>query len=73
VNNRLVPLPIQTLDVLRRFWRIHPHPALLFLGRKRGLKHAHLADRPLDMGGVQVAMAAVVREMGLKKRFPVTR
>jgi len=72
-KDRLVPLPIQTLDVLRRFWRVHQHPTLLFPNRKRGLKRVHLADRPLDMGGVQVAMVAVVREMGLKKRFPVTR
>ena len=72
-KDRLVPLPIQTLDVLRRFWRVHQHPSLLFPNRKRGLKRVHLADRPLDRGGVQVAMVAVVREMGLKKRFPVTR
>jgi integrase len=70
-KDRLVPLPAQTLDVLRRFWRIHQHPTLLFPNRKRGLKNAHLAVTPLDQGGVQVAMAAVVREMGLKKRFPV--
>lgn len=71
-KDRLVPLPIQTLDVLRRFWRVHQHPTLLFPNRKRGLKRAHLADLPLDKGGVQVAMVAVVREMGLKKRYPVT-
>jgi integrase/recombinase XerD len=68
-KDRFVPLPIQTLDVLRRFWRVHQHPTLLFPNRKRGLKHAHLADRSLDMGGVQVAMVAVVREMRLKHRF----
>ena len=70
-KDRLVPLPTQTLDVLRRFWRVHQHPTLLFPNRKRGLKQAHLADSSLDKGGVQVAMVTVVREMGLKKRFPV--
>jgi len=70
-KDRLVPLPDKTLQVLRRFWKIHQHPTLLFPNRKRGLKSAHLADSPLDRGGVQVAMAAVVRETGLKKRFPV--
>ena len=68
-KDRLVPLPDQTLDVLRRFWRIHQHPTLLFPNRKRGLSKAHLADSPLDRGGAQTTMVKVVREMGLKSRF----
>lgn len=72
-KDRLVPLPLNTLRVLRRFWQLHRHPTLLFPNRKRGLKAAHLAESPLDRGGVQVTMAAVVKEMGLKKRFPVIR
>ncbi len=71
-KDRLVPLPFQTLDVLRRFWRVHQHPKLLFPNRKRGLNKAYLADSPLDRGGVQTTMVKVVREMGLKKRFPLT-
>jgi hypothetical protein len=58
--------------VLRQFWRIHQHHSLLFPNRKRGLKKAYLADTPLDKGGVQCAMAAVVKSMGLKKRSAVT-
>ena len=68
-----VPLPDNTLRILRRFWSLHRHPQFLFPSRKRGLKNAHLASMPMDRGGVQVAMTAVVREMGLKKRFPATR
>ena len=69
-KDRLVPLPVNTLQVLRRFWHLHQHPTLLFPNRKRGLKSAHLAESPLDRSGVQVTMTAVVKEMGLKKRFP---
>ncbi len=69
-KDRFVPLPAQALDILRRFWRVHQHPTLLFPNRKRGLKNAHLVDSSLDRSGVQVAMIAVVREMGLKKRSP---
>jgi integrase len=69
-KDRLVPLPIKTLRVLRRFWSVHKHPVFLFPNRKRGLKSAHLADSPLDRGGVQVTMKAVVEEIGLKKRYP---
>ena len=70
-KDRFVPLPLNTLQVLRRFWSVHQHPTYLFPNRKRGLKSAYLAESPLDRGGVQVTMAAVVKEMGLKKRFPV--
>lgn len=71
-KDRLVPLPDKTLQVLRRFWSLHRHPQFLFPSRKRGLKKAHLASMPMDRGGVQVAMTAVVRGIGLKKRSPVT-
>jgi len=70
-KDRFVPLPAKTLRVLRQFWALHQHPQFIFPSRKRGLSNAHLTDMPLDRGGIQVAMAAVVREMKLKKRFPV--
>lgn len=68
-KDRLVPLPVNTLAVLRRFWSLHQHPAFLFPSRKRGLKNAHLATMPMDRGGVQVAMKAVVQGLGLKKKI----
>jgi integrase/recombinase XerD len=72
-KDRFVPLPLNTLQVLRRFWHLHQHPTLIFPNRKRGLKLAYLAESSLDRGGVQVTMAAVVKDMGLKKRFPAIR
>ena len=71
-KDRLVPLPSKTLQVLRQFWSVHRHPVFLFPNRKRGLKLAHLAETPLDKSGIQVCMKAVVKDMGLKKRFPAT-
>ncbi len=71
-KDRLVPLPLKSLLVLRRFWSVHKHPVFLFPNRKRGLESAHLAESPLDRGGIQVAMKGVVREMGLKKTFLAT-
>ena len=71
-KDRLVPLPHNTLRLLRRFWSLHRHPDFLFPSRKPGLKNAHMASIPMDRGGVQNAMHAVVREIGLKKRFLVT-
>lgn len=69
-KDRLVPLPHNTLSVLRNFWRVHRHPTFIFPNRKRGLQHAHLVDTPLDRGGVQTAMKKVVTELGIKKRSP---
>ncbi len=71
-KDRFVPLPDNTLRVLRRFWRLHQHPELLFPNRKRGLKNSHLATTPLDRSGLQIAMRKVVKELGLKKTLPCT-
>ena len=67
-KDRLVPLPDKMLLILRNFWRIHKHPVFIFPNRKRGLKNAHLVDSPLDRGGIQNAIKAVVEKMGLKKK-----
>ena len=70
-KDRLVPLPEKTLHVLKNFWKLHRHPSFLFPNRKRGLKNAHLVDSPLDRGGIQVAIKAVVEQIGLKKKYHV--
>ena len=71
-KDRLVPLPDQTLLLLRRFWQIHRHPTLLFPNRHGGLKGAHRATSPLDRGGVQLTLRKVALQCGLKKRSPRT-
>lgn len=68
-KDRLVPLPKNTLNVLRRFWKVHKHPTLIFPNRKRGLKNAHLVDTHLDRSGVQTAMKKVVLELKFKKNI----
>lgn len=69
-KDRLVPLPHNTLNVLRRFWHVHKHPTFIFPNRKRGLENAHLVTSPLDRGGVQSTMKKIVTELGIKKRLP---
>jgi len=72
-KDRLVPLPENTLRLLRNFWTVHKHPNFIFPSRKRGLKNAHLVDMPLDIGGIQTAMKTVVQNLGIKKNFmPLT-
>lgn len=75
-KDRLVPLPENTLLVLRDFWKLHRHPRFIFPSRKRGMKNAHLVTVPLDRGGIQVAMKSVVSELGIKKNlmpFPASQ
>ena len=67
-KDRLVPLPETTLRVLKNFWAVHRHPHFIFPSRKRGRKNAHLVDLPLERGGIQTTMKAVVEEIGIKKK-----
>lgn len=71
-KDRFVPMPHKTLQVLRQFWKTRRHPDFIFPNRKRGVKNAHLVNRPLERGGIQVAMKKVVDQMGLKKRSLAT-
>ena len=71
-KDRLVPLPRTTLALLRRFWRVHRNPVLLFPNRHGGLKGALSATTPLDRGGVQTTLHKVVESCGLKKTSPRT-
>ena len=68
-KDRFVPLPNNTLQVLRRFWKIHRHPTFIFPNRKRGLANAHQVESHLDRDGAQAAMTKVVRELNFKKRI----
>lgn len=72
-KDRLVPLPKKTLQILRKFWNVHRHPIFIFPSRKRGMKNARLTDRPIDRGGIQTAMKAVVKQLGIKKKFHAIR
>ena len=71
-RDRLVPLALQTLQVLRGYWRVHQHPRLLFPNRAGGLRGAAAATSVLDRGGVQRTLHQVVAGCGLKKTSPLT-
>ena len=67
-RDRFVPLPRATHQLLRRFWRVHRNPALLFPSRQGGLPGAMQATTHMDRGGVQTTLHKVVQACGLKKR-----
>jgi integrase len=66
-RDRLVPLPLQTLQVLRGYWRVHQHPRLLFPNGGGGLGGAAAATSALDRGGVQRTLHQVAAGCGLKR------
>ncbi len=65
-KDRLVPLPTATYQLLRSFWKRHRNRVLLFPNRHGGLPGARTAKTPLDRGGVQKALRAVVESCGCK-------
>ena len=71
-KDRFVPLPQATHQLLRRFWRVHRNPLLLFPNRHAGLNGAAAATTPLDRGGVQKTLHKVIAACGLKKRSRLT-
>jgi site-specific recombinase XerD len=68
-KDRLVPMPHKTLLTLKQFWLVRRHPEFIFPNRKRGIKNAHLVDRPLERGGIQVAIKKIIAQMGIKKKI----
>ncbi len=71
-KDRLLPLPDLTLRALRALWRKHRHPRLLFPNPVGTARTIQQATRHMDRGGAQNAMKAVVKDCGIKKKYPYT-
>jgi len=68
-KDRFVVLPALTLQCLRRHWRDHRHPQLLFPGRPGPQGAA--ATGVMDRGSTQKAFARVVADCGIRKRVSI--
>jgi integrase len=68
-KDRFVYLPTLTLMSLRRLWRHHRHPDLLFPGRL-ALDGAP-APKAMDRGSTQKAFARVVADCGIRKHVSI--
>jgi len=71
-KDRFVPLPEATLAVLRRFWRTHRNPRILFPSRRGGLQGAAATTATLDRSTIQAALRRITASIGLKKTSPPT-
>jgi integrase/recombinase XerD len=68
-KDRFVPVPEVTLQALRRFWKTHRNPRLLFPSRVGSFHRIQTAQHPMDRGGVQAAIKAVVADCGIRRRI----
>jgi integrase/recombinase XerD len=66
-KDRYVPLPENTLTLLRQYWSTHRHPVWLFPAPTRAGVPMSSATRPMDESGVQRAFKAALQESGVPK------
>jgi len=67
-KDRFVPLPHDTLNLLRRYWTTHRNRVLLFPAKGRGNNEASTTDRPMSIEGVQGGFRRAKEAAGIKKR-----
>lgn len=70
-RDRYVPLPKQTLELLRQQWLCHRHEQWLFPVRTRGHQYASPATGPMNTGGVLYAFKAALQASGIQKQATV--
>jgi integrase/recombinase XerD len=72
-KDRFVPLPDLTYHALRTLWCRHRNPHWLFPNAVGLPERVQRAEKPMDRGGVQAAMKAVVHDCKIKKQYPSIR
>jgi len=72
-KDRFVPLPNRTYQALKALWRKHRNPQLLFPSAVGSPERIQQTTTPMDKGGTQQAVKAMVDECGIKKRSQSTR
>jgi integrase/recombinase XerD len=70
-RDRFVPLPNATLIALRKYWRTHRNPLLLFPNLNGSKKRVSEAKTPMDRGAMQTAMKAGVAASGISKNISI--
>lgn len=70
-KDRYVPLPAQTLQLLRRYWKSHRNPSLIFPALGRGHTRGPVSTVPMNRASVQGALLRAVRKAGVTKKFSV--
>jgi integrase/recombinase XerD len=67
-RDRYVPLPQRTLELLRKQWKTHRHPTLLFPAKGQGARHgAPTAAQPMQRSTLQRGFRLALQASGIKK------
>jgi site-specific recombinase XerD len=67
-RDRVLPLPVQTLLLLRQYWKTHRHPRLLFPATGQNHQQASTASSPMSRASVQGAFLKARLRAGISKR-----
>jgi site-specific recombinase XerD len=67
-KDRFVPLPHETLNLLRQYWMTHKNPVLIFPALGRNGKGGSTANAPMAKASVQGAFRSAKFAAGIKKR-----
>jgi len=70
-KDRYVPLPQQTLQLLRRYWKTHRNPTLIFPALGRGRTGGPTATTSMNRASVQGALTRAVKKAGITTRISV--
>lgn len=67
-KDRFVPLPDETLRLLRQYWMTHKNPVLIFPATGRGQNQGTVSKTPMAIASVQGAFRQAKLAAGIKKR-----
>jgi site-specific recombinase XerD len=70
-KDRYVPLPEESLKMLRQHWLTHHNPMWLFPAMRHQGQTPGQSSQPMEEGGVQRAFQAALRESGVSKHATV--
>jgi len=70
-KDRYVPLPKETLSLLRRYWTTHRNSKLIFPAVGRGHRKGSISTMPMNRSSVQGALGRAVRKAGITKKLSV--
>ena len=68
-KDRYVPLPDEALILLRRYWKTHRNPNLLFPALGRGHRNGPTATIPMNRASVQGALGRAVKKASVTKKL----
>ncbi len=67
-KDRFVPLPVETLGLLRRYWVTHKNPVLIFPALGRGQNQGAVSKTPMAIASVQGAFRQAMLAAQINKR-----